>query len=103
MPVCISRHITLRFFLMVRDMALSSGPKSSIDPVKSLASAPYRVEKTSPGLVASGQSPRLPLDNCAHSLSGVLPSGEIRPIPVMTTRRDMQQCVSDNQGNPGEP
>jgi hypothetical protein len=72
-------------------MALSSGPKSSIDPVNPLASAPYRVEKTSPGIVASGRTPLEPLDKAAHSFSGVLPSGEITPIPVMTTRRDMQQ------------
>src|SRR3954469_22143508 len=101
MPICISRHMTLRFFLMVRDIALSSGPKSSIEPVKSRASAPYLVENTAPGMDSSVRTPLVPLDKASHSFSGVLPSGEISPIPVITTRRDMQQQSEWQSGQSG--
>ena len=75
---------------MVRDIALSSGPKSSIEPVKSRASAPNRVGKASAGIVVSSRTPLVPAASAAHSFSGELPSGETRPNPVMTTRRDMR-------------
>jgi len=38
-PICHFAHITLRFFVIVRDMALSSGPKIVDRPVKSRASS----------------------------------------------------------------
>jgi hypothetical protein len=81
--------MTLRPFLIVRDMDFSSGPKSSIEPVKSRASAPYRVGKGSPGMEANSATPLLPAVSASHSFSGELPSGETSPNPVMTTRRVM--------------
>ena len=67
--------------------SFSSGPKFSISPVNSRASAATWVGRNFEGIASRGPTPLRPEESASHSASLELPTGLIKPMPVMTTRR----------------